>query len=121
MKKLLLITALILTSCSKEEYYEEVNMITPDNLIIAEMVGIKAESNFIQHEGLMNVKLGKKGDYFIKIYDINNKVVSKEQVRGIEGDNIFKVYTKTLPKSSYRLELQYFNETVAHTQINIID
>ena len=121
MKNLLILTALLIVSCAKDDFYEEVDMITPDNLIMDDMVGIKLESNFIQNEGLMNVKLDKVGDYSLFILDINDRVVAKEEVTGSVGDNIFKVYTNTLPKSSYRLELKYEGTTVGYSQVNLIE
>ena len=121
MKKILILAALLIVSCAKDEFYEPVDMVTPDNLIISDLVGIKLESKFIEHEGLMNVKLDKVGDYTLRILDINNKVVAKEEVKGFVGDNIFKVYTKTLPKSSYKLELMYEGHAVGYSQVNLID
>ena len=119
MKRLIAI-ALLIMSCSKDEVYEQIDMITPDNLIMADLVGIKLESKFIQNEGLMNVKLDKDGDYTLRILDINNKVVANEKVKGIIGDNIFKIYTNTLPKSSYKLELMFEGDKVGYSQVNLI-
>lgn len=122
MKKLLALAALLIVSCAKDEIYEEVQMdIIPDTLQMVEPVGIKLESKFVSNEALMNVKLPDNGDYTIKILDINNKVVASEKVKGFIGDNLFKVYTKVLPKSSYRLELYKINNRVGYTQINITE
>lgn len=122
MKKLLALAALLIVSCAKDEIYEEVQMdIIPESLQMVDPVGIKLESNFVSNEALMNVKLSDKGDYTLKILDINNKVVASEKVKGFIGDNLFKVYTKVLPKSSYRLELYKINNRVGYTQINITE
>jgi hypothetical protein len=67
----------------------------------------------------MNVKLDTSGNYYIKIRDIQGKVVAKELVKGKVGDNLFTVYTSTLPKSSYKLELYLENEKVGFTTINL--
>jgi hypothetical protein len=68
----------------------------------------------------MNVKLNSSGNYYIKVLDISGKVVAKELVNGRIGDNIFTVYTSTLPKSSYRLELFHEAEKVGTTLINLL-
>lgn len=91
----------------------------PEALEIDDLVGIKLESNFATEVINMNVKLDSEGEFFIKVLDISNRVVSKEKVSGEIGDNIFRVYTKTLPKSSYRLELFRGNKKVGATNINL--
>jgi len=108
-------------ACSQEDFYETVNFtITPENLQIIDPVGIKLESPFAKESIKMNVKLNQEGNYYIKVIDISNKVVSKEKVNGKLGDNIFKVYTSTLPKSSYRIELFYESNKVGATSINLL-
>ena len=91
----------------------------PEALVIQEEVGIKLESNFATSSAKMNVKLNSSGNYYIKVLDINGKVVAKELVNGKIGNNIFTVYTSTLPKSSYRLELFYETKKVGTTSINL--
>ena len=120
MKKLLVLLALIIISCAKDDFYEPIYVDTiPETLQIEDLVGIKLESNFATSEIRMNVKLNTEGDYFIKVIDISNKVIAKEKVNGELGDNLFKVYTSTLPKSSYRLELFNGNKKVGATNINL--
>lgn len=121
MKKLLPLIAVVLFSCTQEEYYEPVNFtITPTELEIIDPVGIKLESKFATESVLMNVKLEVETNYYIKIVDNTNRVVSKEKVTGNIGDNIFKVYTSTLPKSSYRIELFQQDKKVGATTINLL-
>lgn len=98
-----------------EPYTEEV----PQNLLIGELVGIKLNSNFATDEVKMNVKLEHDGKYYIKVVNISGKVVAKELVNGKVGDNLFIVYTATLPKSSYRLELFDDNIKVGNALINL--
>lgn len=98
-----------------EPYTEEV----PQNLLIGELVGIKLNSNFATNEVKMNVKLEHDGKYYIKVVNISGKVVAKELVNGKVGDNLFTVYTATLPKSSYRLELFDDNIKVGNALINL--
>ena len=57
----------------------------------------------------MNVKLETAQSVTIKIFDISNRVVSKETVDVKAGDNILKVYTSALPSSAYRIGLYDLN------------
>jgi hypothetical protein len=45
------------------------------------------------------------GKATIRIYDISNRVVSKEEVDVLAGDNVLKVRTAILPSSAYRISL----------------
>ena len=107
-------------ACSTDEIYEPIYMEEiPQELKIDALVGIKLESNFATDVINMNVKLDTEGEYFIKVLDISNRIVSKEKVSGKLGDNLFRVYTSTLPKSSYRLELYRDQTKVGTTNINL--
>jgi hypothetical protein len=53
----------------------------------------------------MNVKTETAQSVTIKIFDIANRVVSKENVNVVAGDNVLKVYTSALPSSAYRIGL----------------
>ena len=107
-------------ACSTDEIYEPIYLeVIPIELEIIEPVGIKLESNFATSEIRMNVKLNTEGEYFIKVLDISNRIVSKEKVNGELGDNLFRVYTSTLPTSSYRIELFEGNDRVGTTSINL--
>jgi hypothetical protein len=53
----------------------------------------------------MNVKTDYTGSVTIKIFDIANRVISKEVTTVKAGDNILKVYTTALPSSAYRIGL----------------
>ncbi len=107
MKKVLLVLfiGLGLTSCIEDNFapIDSVN-VSPD-LKITNTVGIKLQSVFVTNEVAMNVKLEKAGTATIKIFDIANRVVSKENVNVVAGDNLLKVYTNALPQSAYRIGL----------------
>ena len=108
-------------ACTPDSVYEPIEYVfVPQYLQIQESVGIKLDSNFASSTILMNIKLDKEGNYYIKVLDVKNNVVSKEKVTGNTGDNIFKVYTSTLPKSSYRIELFYESNKVGATSINLL-
>jgi len=107
-------------ACTPDSVYEPIEYVfVPQDLQIQESVGIKLSSNFANKSVDMNVKLNTDGNYFIKIKDNYGKVIAKEKVSGKIGDNIFKVYTSTLPKSSYRIELYLEDSKIGVTQINI--
>lgn len=109
------------TGCSIDRVVEPIELdILPESLFIAETVGIKLENSFAKESIRMNVKLDTNGTYYIKVIDNRNIVVSKEKVNGQIGNNLFKVYTSTLPKSSYRLELYLDENKVGATAVNLL-
>ena len=114
MKKLLtLLVLLTLTSCMKDDIMEPVFVNeVPEALIIDELVGIKLESVIVSSEVRMNVKLPNDGTYRVKIRDIDNSLISQEKLTAQEGDNILSVYTSSLDKSSFTLELTDVNHNV---------
>lgn len=108
MKKLLFISLLLsltLSSCMKDEIFEPIVNEVPKSLEIAAVQGIKLESTIVNDEVNMNVKLSYTGTYRIKIRDIGRNLVSQEQIDAKVGDNILKVYVKSLPSDSYTIEL----------------
>jgi len=110
MKRILIValTALVLTGCYKDEIFEPVVEIKKE-LQIQNAVGLKLESAFVTTEVAMNVKIETAQSVTIKIFDISNRVVSKETVGVKAGDNILKVYTSALPSSAYRIGLYDLN------------
>jgi len=114
MKKLLtLLVLLTLTSCMKDDIMEPVFVSeVPETLLIDELVGIKLESVIVSSEVRMNVKLPNDGTYRVKIRDIDNSLISQEKLTAQEGDNILSVYTSSLDKSSFTLELTDVNHNV---------
>lgn len=88
-------------------------------LKIASTVGIKLQSSFVTSEVAMNVKSDVAQTATIKIFDIANRVVSKETINVNAGDNIVKVYTSALPSSAYRIGLfDANNNMLAITDFN---
>ena len=118
MKRILIValTALVLTGCYKDEIFEPVVEIKKE-LQIQNAVGLKLESAFVTSEVAMNVKMETAQSVTIKIFDISNRVVSKETVGVKAGDNILKVYTSALPSSAYRIGLFDSNGN----QLGIVD
>ena len=108
MKKILIVALVMfgLTGC----YKDDLMLPTPEvkeQLQIKDAVGIKLESAFVTTEVAMNVKMEVAQSVTIKIFDISNRVVSKETMSVKAGDNILKVYTSALPSSAYRIGLFY--------------
>jgi hypothetical protein len=113
MKKIILpiISLILLVGCSKDDILPEIEQVKPE-LQILNKVGIKLESSFVTTEVAMNVKFESNGNATIKIFDISNNVVSKEQISVKSGDNILKVYTSALPPSAYRIGLYDSNNNL---------
>ena len=107
MKRILIVVGLIsatLVSCQKEESFVPVVQVS-EELKITQNNGIKLQTPFVTNEVAMNVKIDKPQAVTVKIFDISNRVVSKEQLDVKAGDNLLKVYTTALPSSAYRIAL----------------
>jgi hypothetical protein len=107
MKKILILFLFvtILVGCNRDDFNELPINEVKSELQIKNNVGIKLETAFVTTEVLMNVKIDVSQKVTIKIFDISNKVVSKESMSVKSGDNILKVYTSALPSSAYRIGL----------------
>ena len=107
MKKSLLVImcGMLLVACTKHDDILPELPKASEALTIKSAIGIKLESAFVTSEVAMNVKLETAGTVTIKIFDISNRVVSKEAMTVKAGDNILKVYTSALPSSAYRIGL----------------
>jgi len=107
MKKIigLLIMIFAVTSCTTEDLLVPVPTEVTEKLQIVGNVGIKVETPFVKQEVAMNVKAVTAGTYLVKILNIANKSVSKEEVTLNAGNNLLKIYTNALPSSAYRIGL----------------
>jgi nitrous oxide reductase accessory protein NosL len=106
MKKIftLVFVTAILVGCSKEDILPTPQVVS-EELKMTSSVGIKLQTPFVTSEVAMNVKTETSGSVTIKIFDIANRVVSKETMNVVAGDNMLKVYTSALPSSAYRIGL----------------
>jgi hypothetical protein len=106
MKKTLLMVLIsaILTGCYKDDIVPAPQSVSED-LKMTNSVGIKLQTVFVTSEVAMNVKTETAGSVTVKIFDIGNRVVSKETMNVVAGDNLLKVYTSALPSSAYRIGL----------------
>jgi hypothetical protein len=107
MKKILIVGLVLIgfIGCTKDDMFIEPTQQVKPELQIANTAGIKLETVFVTSEVAMNVKSEVAQTATIRIFDIANKVVSKENVNVKAGDNILKVYTSALPSSAYRIGL----------------
>jgi hypothetical protein len=107
MKKLILVVLVIIgfAGCTKDDIFVESTQQIKPELQIKSAVGIKLESVFVTTEVSMNVKTEAAQVVTVKIFDIGNRVVSKEVMNVKAGDNLLKVYTSALPSSAYRIGL----------------
>jgi hypothetical protein len=96
--------AVLFMGCRKVEVMPVPQTINPE-LTIASTAGIKLQTVFVTSEVAMNIKSDIAQTVTVRIFDIANKVVSKESVNVKAGDNIVKVYTNALPSSAYRIGL----------------
>ena len=121
MKKICIIAvmAILFAGCTKVDIPTPQPPVTNAELKIASAVGIKLQSAFVTSEVAMNVKSNVAQTATIKIFDISNRVVSKETINVNVGDNIVKVYTSALPSSAYRIGLfDANNNMLAITDFN---
>lgn len=99
------LVTLLALSCRKVDVPTPIPMELNADLKIENSVGIKLQSAFVKNEVAMNVKSEVAQTVTIKIFDIANRVVSKETMNVVAGDNVLKVYTSALPSSAYRIGL----------------
>lgn len=100
----MVLVSTILTGCYKEDIVPTPQSVS-EELKMTTSVGIKLQTSFVTSEVAMNVKTETSGSVTIKIFDIANRVVSKETMNVVAGDNVLKVYTNALPSSAYRIGL----------------
>lgn len=102
MKKLVGLLLILFFSCQSDMY-----MFTyvPEELEIPEVSGIKLESYIVSDKVQVNVKLPSSGQYRIKIFDFENKIVSQEILSAQEGNNLLNIYVNALPPSAYTVAL----------------
>lgn len=124
MKKTIItiILFLIIFSCSNlEEDILSNKQSVPLELNVSGAYGFKIESNFATTEVKINIKLQSDDVINIKMVDLAGKVVSSGELNGKKGDNIFNIYTKSFPRSSYEIQLYNSkNQQIGRTLINLL-
>ena len=112
-----MVVAILFAGCRKDPFIIPVPQPEILSLQIKSSVGIRLQTPFVTTEVAMNVKSDIAQTVTIKIFDIANRVVSKEVADVKAGDNILKVYTSALPVSAYRIALYDAN----NKQLGITD
>ena len=115
---------LLAFGCQKDtlEDFEGLYTVTPDNLKIEGISGIKLASNIVSDEVKINVKLPEEGTYKIKLIDFSGKLISSEKVTAQVGDNILNIYVSALPISSYKIQLLTETNSLIGTEVfSILD
>lgn len=102
------------------EETELVYSLVPKKLVIVEPVGLKLENIFVTDKVSINAKLPEDGTYRLKIKDIGGKLISQEKLEAKKGDNLLSIYTSSLPKTSYTVELHTDNGTLLGSSIFVI-
>jgi hypothetical protein len=106
MKKIILGLGIIATLVGCQNEVEVLPVVqVSEELKISDKVGIKLQTPFVTTEVAMNVKMDAAQTVTVRIFDIANRVVSKEVMNVKAGDNVLKVYTSALPSSAYRIAL----------------
>lgn len=111
----------MLVACTRDEFQIEDPMVfVPETLQIVEPVGLKLESTFVTDKVSINVKLPQDGIYRLKIKNIEGKLVSQEKLTAVKGDNLLSIYTNSLEKTSYSIDLQDESGNVLGSSIFVI-
>jgi hypothetical protein len=107
-KSLFLIMLLILMSgCSDLFNKPDKNR---SETTIPSSVSMKLETPFVKDDVKLTVSVVDNGEYSIKILDITNKVLSKENTTLNVGDNELTMYARVLPSSAYRIGIYDNND-----------
>jgi hypothetical protein len=108
MKKVLglLVMICMVASCTNEDLLlPPTTTEVTEKLQIVGNMGTKVETPFVKNEVAMNVKAETAGTYVVKILNIANNSVSKEDVTLKARNNLLKIYANALPSSAYRIGL----------------
>lgn len=123
MKKVLYTVGIILmlVGCSHDtfELVDPIQMV-PESMEMIEVRGIKLETVFVSDKVSVNVKLDKGAQVRLKIRDISGKLVSQEKLTAKEGNNLLSIYTNSLEKSSYTVQLTTDEGKVLGSDIFVI-
>jgi hypothetical protein len=103
MKKLLLISLILLAGCTKPE------LPTPDVVAKDNIFSVK-ESTVTNNQSIF-FDLPSDGVYTLTLIDkTTDQVISRERFNGQNGENIKKIYTKSVPGKYLYLLLEDINK-----------
>jgi hypothetical protein len=113
MKKLLFILFLSLVACRKVNVAPAPQSTPVDIFSVSEVIVSNGQD--------LNFGLKSEGNYTLTLFDpITEQVVTRERIKGMVGNNIKKIYTKTLTqKSLYLYIVNENNQEIGRTLIKI--
>jgi hypothetical protein len=120
MKKLIAAIIILTTFslCTSDVFVEEPQVIQPNKeLQIQAIEGLKLQDYIVTSDIKINSKLPENGEYRIKIYNFEGRLVNQERIQGVQGDNILTIYVSALPKDSYTVVLQTIDNRTIGSQI----
>jgi hypothetical protein len=72
---------------------------------IPSQMTMKLQTPFVTESVDVNIESTIEGEFSLRIVDISNKTLSRENIKLNQGDNSLTIYTRVLPSSAYRLGL----------------
>jgi hypothetical protein len=120
MKKLIAAIIILTTFslCTSDVLIEEPQVVMPNEPLHIEGVeGLKLQDYIVTSDIKINSKLPENGEYRIKIYNFEGRLVNQERIQGVQGDNILTIYVSALPKDSYTVVLQTIDNRTIGSQI----
>ena len=87
-------------ACSPD-YDFEIRPYIQDNLKMETDAGLKFDNSSVDDGAKFNIKTNNAGKYTVEILDLTNKLVSRNTLSVIEGDNVYTMYTRALETGEY--------------------
>jgi hypothetical protein len=104
MKNIMLMVLLIFVGgCS--DLFNKPDKTKTDIPNIPTKMSMKLQTPFVTESVDVNIKSTIEGEFSLRIVDISNKTLSRENIKLNQGDNSLTIYTRVLPSSAYRLGL----------------
>jgi hypothetical protein len=98
MKKIILISLILLVGCTKPEL--------PTPIMTVEKIFNVDESKVTNGQSIY-FDLPSEGTYMLTLIDVTtNQIISREKFIGQNGENVKKIYTNSLPKGYLYLVLE---------------
>lgn len=108
MKKMIyILPLLLLLGCTKD------NIMGPEPYTELPMDIFEVQNTVVKDGDIANINLDSNGTYKISIVDeFTNTTFTNEKFIGNQGSNRIRIYTKALPKGSYKLYIKTDNDGV---------
>lgn len=92
---------LLFTHCAPDSLDFEIRPYTQENLKMETDAGLRFDNSSVEDGAKFNIKTNNAGKYTVEILDLTNKLVSKNTLSVIEGDNVYTMYTRALETGEY--------------------